>query len=313
MTINVYISYDYELIWGVWDMTPPAYVARNVAHANQAATQLIELHRELDIPATFAIVGAMLEDHPAGEQAITNSGRTPAQAALFTSLLENYEAGHVSNVTQDNLTMLDSNPIFEIGSHSYAHIYALESSFDDLARDFGRFADRYRESFGRAAQSLVMPKNEVSPDVHKLATANGFQTVRMNPPTMLYSPIKWGSVARKIVRLLRFVDSFLPLLEMTRAQNLRDRTQNGVRVLIGQYFVRSYISRGWMFSWHLARLKLGLRLARLRGHSAHYWCHPHNFGADPVRSLANHARLLRWLKSEEQAGRIRMLRMSDTE
>lgn len=311
MTTDVYLSYDYELLWGVWDKTSRQYVERNVARANAAAGALVDLHKRLDFPATFAIVGAMLEEHPAGEETVVRSGRTPEQAQLFRELLEQYEDAGMCQAAIENLEALEADERFEIASHSYAHLYALESTKGDLSDDFDRFAERYSKSFGRSARSLVMPKNQVSPDVLELAHAKGFSAVRTNPPTLLYSPIKWGSTARKVIRLLRFADSFLPLLELTSVRKLKDRREGRVRILIGQYFVRVHLGRDWMAEWHLARLKLGFWLAKLRGHSAHYWCHPHNFGADPERALGFHELLLTWLKGQEAKGNARLLRMSD--
>ena len=72
MMTAVYFSYDYELLWGVWDGTGEGYARRNVAAANEVAGRLVGLHKKHDIPATFAIVGAML------------SGKTPLEIMAGT-------------------------------------------------------------------------------------------------------------------------------------------------------------------------------------------------------------------------------------
>ena len=306
--INVYISYDYELCWGVWDKMPAAYARSNVMQANAAARKLVALHLKHQVPASWAIVGAMLERH-APEEVMAKTARSIEAIDAFRDYVSQFESVNTElfHADADVISALREEPLLEPASHSFSHIYALEEERAVLEDDFRRFDDIFRRTFGTVPISLIFPKNQSSEAAVEIALAYGFRVMRVNPSNWLYVQRKRGRFEAKAIRLLRFLDAFLPILEC-----FPDRSMGHDPVLcVGQYFFRPRFRTKLQYALHLARLRLGLEYCKMRGRSCHFWTHPHNFGGDLERALSNAERLFAILKRQEKRGLIRLCRMSD--
>jgi peptidoglycan/xylan/chitin deacetylase (PgdA/CDA1 family) len=309
---DVYFSYDYELLWGVWDGTGEGYAQRNVAAANDVAAYLVDLHKKHHIPATFAIVGAML-----GELApldiMTQAGRTQDDLNRFkTVFIPKAVHKDMVYVNKAALAEMAGNALFEIASHTFTHFYALKASDELIKKDFEAFNDLLKAKTGRAATSLVMPKNQMTSEVLAVAADYGFRVVRMNPDSWLYRPVNRAGVSAKLIRVLRFADTFVPLLELFADRSRHVAEISKVKVNKGQYFVRPFLRFGFLNWLHRQRLKIGFHYCALRQIDCHFWSHPHNFGAGPDAAIDNFEKLLIWLKAKESDGRVVFKLMKDT-
>lgn len=309
--IQVRISFDYELLWGVWDKVEPRYFQTNVSSANTAIRGILAAHRRLAIPCTFAIVGALLARNQTPRDIIKASQRPNTEKAEFDRILAKQVVTreHIQ-APDDILDILRDDPLFEIGSHTHTHIYALEASESTLAADFEQFNDVFARRFDKEPRALVMPKNQVTPAALRTAKASGYHSIRVNPDAWLYRPIVRGRVMSHVIRLLRMADSFLPLIELNPSSMFVEQNREGLTLHVGQYFLRPWFPYRGLFTLHLLRLKLALFLAKRRVHQVHFWLHPHNLGRNPVEALSNYNRFLDWLKHHENAGSIRFEHMS---
>jgi peptidoglycan/xylan/chitin deacetylase (PgdA/CDA1 family) len=309
---DVYFSYDYELLWGVWDGTGDGYAKRNVAAANDVAARLVDVHSKHRIPATFAIVGAMLEDMPPLD-IMTQAGRTQDDLKRFESVFIPKAANNdMVRVNETALAEMVESPLFEIASHTFTHFYALKASDALIKKEFEAFRRILKDKTGEVATSLVMPKNQMTPAALAVAADYGITVVRMNPDSWLYRPVNRAGVLAKVIRLLRFADTFVPLLELfiDRSRNVTEISN--VKVNKGPYFVRPLLRFGFLNWLHRQRLKIGFHYCALRKMDCHFWSHPHNFGANPDAAMDNFSKLLIWLKAKETKGLVVFKLMKDT-
>ena len=312
MMTAVYFSYDYELLWGVWDGTGEGYARRNVAAANEVAGRLVGLHKKPDIPATFAIVGAMLSGKTPLE-IMAGTGRSSQDLQRFeTTFMPRVTGKDMVQVKAETLDELAQNPLFEVASHTHTHFYALKASDELIEREFKAFNDMLKRKTGQEAVSLVMPKNQMTAAVLVVAAKHGFKVVRMNPDSWLYRPVNRAGWAAKLIRILRFADTFIPLLELFVDRSRHVNEISNVKVNKGPYFVRPLLRFGIMNWLHRQRLKVGFYYCALRKIDCHFWSHPHNFGAGPDAAMENFEKLLIWLKRKEAKGQIAFKLMKDT-
>lgn len=306
--INVYISYDYELCWGVWDKLPASYARSHVMRANEAARALIAVHREYQVPASWAIVGAMLET-VAPEEIMQQTQRSADTIGAFRTYLEQLDPAHTNlfRADDDVIAALRDDPLLEPASHTFSHVYALEEEPVVLEDDFERFAKVFGDTFKTTPVSLVFPKNQSTETAIEIARSHGFQVMRVNPLNWLYEQRVRAGLEAKAIRILRFLDAFLPIQECF-ADRAKDRDPE---LCVGQYFLRPVFRTKLQDVLHLGRLKLGLAYCKFRGRPCHFWTHPHNFGSNPERSVANARHLFSYLKQQEQLGLIKLCRMSD--
>ncbi|MEM7242921.1 MAG: polysaccharide deacetylase family protein [Pseudomonadota bacterium] len=300
--INVFFSYDYELMWGVWRHKTGKYISQNIRHASDALASTIALHQSAEIPANVAIVGALLDDlNPTDLIALQDLNETDQQRLKHQINRHGDDAG-LWKISVWLRRSLVSNPWVSLGSHSYSHAYAHSTSFKKLEQDFQRQAHVFQTQLGQVPEFLIMPKNQISPDVMAIAQDYGFENLRINPDCWLY----WTQQKSIIIRALRRLDSYLPLLEMIPTQK---PASTPIKALEGRYFFRPGHRIKFLDDLHFLRLKLGYYYCRASNRDFHLWTHPHNMGGNITRSRRNLQRIFQWLKSKELRGELRFCRM----
>ena len=310
--IKVYFSYDYELLWGTWDGTRTSYLTGPVAEANQVVSAVIKAHQTHQVPATFAIVGAMLDEGSAKER-FQKAGRDEIDQARFDSLfIPHVKRSDVTDVNAAALKTIANDDLFELGSHTYSHFYATTTSTEVIQNDFKTFNLCFQRITGKPATSLVLPKNQVTQAVLEIAADYGIKVVRMNPDSWLYRPVARKGLSAKFVRLLRYLDAYLPLLELFPDRQANVAELFGLRLNKGQYFFRPSLGSKLASISHFARLKFGLKYCSLRKRDCHFWSHPHNFAGNPSQAILNLNKLLAWLKELESQGLVSLHRMAET-
>lgn len=134
-TGKVVFSLDFELGWG-HRKTRPSYVDKLRAErglVRERITELIDLFDRYEVPATWAVVGKLVES---GED------------SLF----------HAPDLFE---TLLDSEPDHDIGLHSYAHEFYDGLSESTADEDLDAGIDALTE-WGCRPRSFVFPQNRIS-------------------------------------------------------------------------------------------------------------------------------------------------------
>jgi len=164
-TGQVVFSLDFELGWG-HEQTRPSYVDELREHEDlvwERIASLVSLFEHYNVPATWAVVGKMVE-----------SGDDP----LF----------HAPDLFE---TLVSSSPDHDIGLHSYGHDFYDQLSLQDARNDLTAGIHALKE-WGYKPDSFVFPQNRVAHvdlldehEFHCYRSHSGSNTYNL---TRLFSP-----------------------------------------------------------------------------------------------------------------------------
>ena len=274
------ISIDLELAWGVWDSLTPEQLHMAEVAERPICAALIELFDRHGIPATWAMVAALLDESSA-------VGRPGSKTCWYAPDIVEW--------------LLGATTRHEIGSHSGRHIYfdriSASEAEDDLA-----FAKEIHRANGLPFTSLVFPRNEVG-YLRNVARA-GLRTFR-GPDA------DWATAMRRVNRRVgqaaNFAEKALPLpppvVEAKRVDGMIDVP--GSMLLMGRNGIRRFV----LPSVTRAKLKRGLDRARQSGGIFHLWFHPSNFYYRRDEQLATLDWFLGHAASEVGNGRMEIRTM----
>jgi peptidoglycan/xylan/chitin deacetylase (PgdA/CDA1 family) len=274
------ISIDLELAWGVWDHLGPEDLRMAESAERPICAALLELFDRHQVPATWAVVAALLDE--------ASSGRHPGPKACWFApdiieRLVRTTAGH------------------EIGSHSGRHIYFDAASAAEAREDL-EFAKSVHRDNALSFDSFVFPRG--APGHLDVLAAVGLKTCN-------YADVGWVEVARRAGRragqVANLADKLLPipprpatvektesLIHIPKSMLLMGR--NGLRRL-----VLPAVSR--------TKLRLGLDRACRTGGIFHLWFHPSNFYYRREEQLATLDWFLAHAADEASRGRIEICTM----
>jgi len=308
--INFTFSLDYELAWGVFDKLGKSYLLSNVARANTAAREILDINNRDNFPTTWAVVGVALDKSITTDKKIllVDSDFTKdASAFEFLSGISEVDLESLLNIPDGFIKDLDSSPHQELASHTFSHFYSLDVDDSLVERDFERMNEVYDFLGVNRPVSLVLPKNLATRKVIDKAVSFGIKVVRKNPNTWLYAPRKHGSFERRIIRVLRYLDSFFPVGEFFS----RKESDDAVCVTEGNFFFRPSFASAVLDRLHFFRFKLFVYGCMFTGRDVHIWSHPHNFGGDVGRSIGNYKRMVDFVKNMESSGRLDLKTMGE--
>jgi len=275
------ISIDLELAWGVWDHLTPQDLSLAALAERPICAALIDLFDRHQVPATWAVVAALLDEASAS----TRPG--PGACWFAPDIVER---------------LLKSKAGHEICSHSGRHIYFDTASPAEARADL-EFAKAVHAAHGLGFKSFVFPRG-ASGNLDAVA-AVGLEVFNAT------ADVGWIESARPLGRragqIANLVDKMLPippqpvtaersgrLIHIPRSMHLMGR--NGVR-----RFALPVVTR--------AKLRAGLRRARETGGTFHLWFHPSNFYFRRDEQLATLDWFLGHAAEEAARGRIEIRTM----
>jgi len=254
------ISFDTELAWGA--IETKRWVQRQAngvyEHTRSVTRQLLEAFDSYEIPATFAIVGGMLEvpgkyslDH------LPEQARDRTRRALRDGLPNSF-CGH------DMIDMIARSRIrHAIASHSYSHTRFLHPGVTpEFVREDLRHYWRVLPTELNAVPALVFPQNDEGyyPEVRE----SGFRAIRGSDPEP-DSRYRWQ-------RMLKSVIGSPPLSEIVDVGGGLVRNTGSVPFISGRRRRLLLVER---------QARLGLDRAVREGGTLHVWNHPFNFAETP--------------------------------
>jgi hypothetical protein len=272
------ISIDLELAWGVWDHLTPDDLGRAAGDERPICAALIELFDRYRVPATWAVVAALLDDKSA------RAG--PKEAWFAPEIVERValaKAGH------------------EIGSHSGRHIYFDTASAAE-ARDDLAYAQQIHRAHGLAFDSFVFPRG-MAGHLDAIAAA-GLKVCN-------HADVGWVEAARALGRgagkIANLADKLLPI--PPRAATIERR---GALVHIPKSMLlmgRNGLRRFVLPAVTRTKMRQGLARAQATGGIFHLWFHPSNFYYRGEEQLATLASFLAHAAKEAERGRIEIRTM----
>ncbi len=242
------ISIDLELAWGVWDNLASDDLRMVEEAERPICAALIELFDRYQVPATWAIVAALLDEK-------SSTSRPGGQSCWYApDIIE---------------SLVRAKAAHEIASHSGRHVYFSGIGVSEAQHDLG-FARDVHRAHALAFESFVFPRNAVG-HLDVLAST-GLRTFR-GPD------VGWPSVGRRLGlaggRVANLTDKILPVpprpVTAEKCDGLVDIP--GSMLLLGRNGVRRFV----LPRVTRAKLAAGLYRARRTGGIFHLWFHPSNF------------------------------------
>jgi hypothetical protein len=274
------ISIDLELAWGVWDTVTQADL-RLVETAERPICQaLIELFDRYQVPATWAVVAALLDADSA-------RSRPGPEACWYAP---------------DIMDMLVRAKVaHEIGSHGGKHVYFRDIPASEARQDLD-FARAVHRANALPYTSFIFPRNAVG-HLDLLAQA-GLRTFRGPDVGWFRSADRVGRVAQ---RAANFADKFLPI----PPSPVRAAPCGALIDLPGSmlFLARNGARRFILPAVSRAKLRMGLARARRSGGVFHLWFHPSNFYFRRDEQMATLAWFLDHAAGEASRGNIEIRTM----
>lgn len=261
MTGTLTISFDFEIGWG--DVTNERWREREARGTyekiRETLPQLLDSLDRHDAPATWATVGAMIDD-PASR---TLDHLPPAARALVEGVIT--EADATSFDGKDLFDMVVERRRHDIACHSYSHV---PFDFDGVDEEFVK-ADlqafhEVLSRFGLETDRLVFPENTARQ--WESVAASGFTRARVDPNHRFES------------RPMRLADSLVLAPPM---EDIGPSAADGVEAVAGSMLFNSGHGRRHRLPFVYRRALLGLEHAANRGQTLHVWAHPFNFVESP--------------------------------
>jgi phosphosulfolactate synthase len=292
------VSLDFELHWGVRDLWSVNDYRQNLLGARAAIPALLRLFEEFEIHATWATVGLlffesrdeMLGAFPARRPAYVAPGLSPYGALDDVGRNEREDPFHFA---PSLIRRIADTPGQEIGTHTFSHYYCLEpgQSVDDFRADLECAQGVARAKIGRAAESIVFPRNQITDESLGVCRDLGLVAYRGNLDHWAYRADRRDATQSSLRRALRLADSYAPLTG-TNVHAGRPAAALPVDVPASRY-LRPYFPALRRFEpLRLQRIAGALERAATTGATFHLWWHPHDFGDHLDANLAFLRRVL---------------------
>jgi peptidoglycan/xylan/chitin deacetylase (PgdA/CDA1 family) len=285
------ISLDFELLWGVWDVTSKDKYGDNILGVRQVIPKLIELFAHYNFKATFATVGFLFCKNKE-ELATVIPDCKPKYSNGKYDVYTNEVAGIGNNETDDpyhfgfSLFQQIKHSPHEIGTHTFCHYYCLEEGQSDKEFDADiKAAIKIADANGIILTSIVFPRNQIKHEYLSILKSNGVNVYRGSPTSWIYKPRKFTAEVL-FIRLCRLLDTYLPL---SGYNTHVIKKEDGLPVNIpASRFLKPYNkSLARLEKMKLNRIMKEMTVAAKKNELYHLWWHPHNFGVNISENMAN--------------------------
>ena len=310
------ISLDFELHWGRFDKVQLDAKNRPYFENTRAMfPRMVKLFLDHEVKVTWATVG-MLYHRNAEEWRQYKPSVLPAYANPKVSsyewvkeygLLEPEDPYHFA---PELIDLIDNQPLFEIGTHTYSHYYCQEEgqTIDDFRRDL-ELAILVQGKRGHRPRSLVFPRNQFNEAYLDVCRDLGITAVRSNPDCWYWDATREETLLTKVFRT---GDAYSKFLKSKVVPLSSIDFKRSPVLLPASRLYRAWTSKSNM----LNKLKMRRILdemthaARTEGYY-HLWWHPHNFGWNPEECLKELEVILRHYHILKQKYGFRSLTMNE--
>lgn len=293
------ISLDFELNWGVRDLLPLEVYGANLLGVREVVPQTLDLFAEYGIHATWAVVGFLFFDGK--EELIAN---LPVERPSYDSaVLSPYhdldrvgasEAEDPLHFAPSLIERIARCPGQEIATHTFSHYYCLEPG-----QTIGQFesdldmALRVARERGIAVNSLVLPRNQISPEYLATAARLGITCYRGNPEDPLWhSGTNTGTIPALLRRGLRLVDGYVGLTGPNTYQVRSIERTLPVNVRASRFLPPCQKGPRSLDGLRIGRVLRSMTRAAVSGGVYHLWWHPHNMGVKTPENITRLRRIL---------------------
>ena len=285
------ISLDYELMWGVWDVTTRENYGNNILGVKQVIPKMLQLFEQYGIKTTFATVGLLfakdknelLASMPDIKPAYTNNDyNVYGKEVIKTGFNEEDDPYHFG---YEHINLVKKSG-HEVATHTYSHYFCLEEG--QTAEEFDadiKAAVKIAGANDIPVTSMVFPRNQINEAYLPVLRNNGIHVYRGNPISWIYKPRMFAAEI-PFIRLCRLLDTYLPV---SGYNTYSINTEAGLPVNIpASRFLKPYNKNlAWLEKLKLKRIMKEMTIAAKKNQLYHLWWHPHNFGINIPENLAN--------------------------
>ena len=285
------ISLDFELFWGVWDVTSKERYGDNILGVKDVIPGLIDLFARYDFKATFATVGFLFAKNKTELLSFLPDNKPDYSNDNYN--VYSREIPSIGNNEEDDpyhfghslLQQLKQSP-HEISTHTFSHYYCLEEGQcgEEFEADIAA-AKKIAAANDITISSIVFPRNQVNEEYLTILKENGIGAYRGNPTSWIYKPRKFTAEV-PFIRLCRLMDTYVPI---SGYNTHVIKKEEGLPVNIpASRFLKPYNKNlAWLEKIKLQRIMNEMTKAAKKKEVYHLWWHPHSFGVNIAENMAN--------------------------
>lgn len=283
------VSLDFELMWGVHDVTTLEAYSHRLLCTRKAIPQLLSLFDRYEIHATWATVGMLfasdkkqIMDNIPENDLLPSYDNTKHSSYNYLTQVGNSEKDDPYHFASSLIEEIRKHDFQEIGSHTYSHYYCKEEgqTQDQFQKDLEINRALVKDS---EMVSIVFPRNQCNPNYLSTCKENGFLAYRGMENTYIN---RWN-FSEKVKRFLRFVDSYFNI-SGNHCYKLSDALEDNSEMinLKSSCFLRPYVpERKKLERFKISRIKKQMLYAAKHKEVFHMWWHPHNMGENTTEFL----------------------------
>lgn len=285
------ISLDFELFWGVWDVTTKERYGSNILGVKEVIPQLISLFDRYGFKATFATVGFLFAKNKKELLAALPDNK-PAYSNDNYNVYSREIAAVGSDEEEDpyhfgySLFQQLQQTSHEISTHTFSHYYCLEEG--QCAEEFEAdivAAKNIAAANGITLYSIVFPRNQVNEEYLEVLKDNGITVYRGNPTSWIYKPRKFTAEV-PFIRLCRLMDTYFPISGYN-THVIKKEEGRPVNIPASRFLKPYNKNLAWLEKIKLSRIMNEMTRAAKKKEAYHLWWHPHNFGVNITENMAN--------------------------
>jgi peptidoglycan/xylan/chitin deacetylase (PgdA/CDA1 family) len=285
------ISLDFELHWGVWDVTTKEKYGNHIKGVKEVIPKLLDLFLAYDFKVTFAIVGFLF-----AEDKDELLSFLPEIKPSYSNNKYNVYLQELNEIGQNDfddpyhfgysLFELIKQSRHEIATHTFSHYFCLEEgqTSGDFDTDI-KAAIKVAAAKNIDLTSLVFPRNQVNTDYLTVLKENKINVYRGNPVSWIYKPRKF-SAELPFIRLCRLLDTYLPVSGYN-THAIKNNENLPVNVPASRFLKPYNKNLAWLEKLKLKRIMNEMTMAAQKKEHYHLWWHPHNFGININENMNN--------------------------
>lgn len=266
MSKKIYISIDFEMMWGLIGLDPKsiAVYAHNIHSECESLQFMLSLQKKYNVACTYATVGAI--SLSSWEEYFDTVKKFPKYQNTKYSIIEHRKSNKYSDelyFRPDAISQIIENDYSELASHSFSHLYYGEKgvAYEDFSYDNITFNEVFENKYNIYVRSFVYPRNQIK-----------FENELSKFGLKCYRGGVWSNFGTSaldgfiLFRLLRLFDGLFGINKLNF-----NRTQDSIPAT---HFIRFNLPD---ILWRYQLLKIEKAAINLKdGQHLHLWWHPHN-------------------------------------
>ena len=279
------ISLDFELYWGMRDVTSTEQYADNMNGVPVAIDEVLKSFHRYDIHTTWAIVGFLY--FSSIEELKSNMPKKKPNYKNEQLDLYRYIDAHDTlepayHFAPDVIEKIDHYKNQEIGTHTFSHYYCLEDGQmkDEFYADIEYAITTAKNKISKDTKSLVFPRNQWNEEYLSVLSSLGILCYRGNEKSWIYDAADEEKKTGLTRRVLRLLDSYINLTGHN-TYSLHELSSESIFNIPASRFLRPSSQQfNVLEKMRLRRIKKSMTYAAKNNQLFHLWWHPHNFGKD---------------------------------